>query len=222
MSQEKLEQEIHKFYNGLAKESAWKASAELFTFMRRVSGPLAVSMLKQIGLDESTKSPFELLDNGAGLGAVTAEVQRMVSPEILAQSKILSADTADKMVETVKKRIVEEKWVNVESRVIDCQVGTGARSCLLSSSLTVHTENGTAKRSLHTCNSKHHVACGARFRGSPGRVPPSPEAGRDVWPDNLAQKLRRMDRGHKGRVRVVPVRYSLRNENADHKVGRLG
>lgn len=113
---------MHKFYKKFGNEGYEYMADKVFEFMRLVSGPLAVHMLRQIGLDENTNAPFELFDNGAGSGIVGAEIQSRISPTILAQSKIVSADFAENMVEIVKQRIVEQNWVNTESRVIDSQV----------------------------------------------------------------------------------------------------
>lgn len=113
---------MDKFYKSYGKEGYEHMSNKVFGLMRVISGPLAINMLKQVGLDQSTDAPFSLLDTGAGTGIVSDRLQEMVSPDILAQSKIVSGDSAERMVEIVKRRAAEEGWVNTESRIVDSQV----------------------------------------------------------------------------------------------------
>ena len=89
---------------------------------RRVSGPLAVRMLNNIGLNEQTTTPFKLFDSGCGAGVVAAELHHMVKPEVLQQSSILSGDFTQTMVDLTQKRIKQEGWINTEVRNIDGQV----------------------------------------------------------------------------------------------------
>lgn len=99
-------------------------------FVNTVSAPLAARMLAQIGLDKTTE-PFKLLDNGAGLGVVAAEIQKTVNKDVLAQSSIISADFSESTVEFVKTRIEQEGWVNTEAKVVDAQVGEQFRCTVL-------------------------------------------------------------------------------------------
>ncbi|OIW28761.1 S-adenosyl-L-methionine-dependent methyltransferase [Coniochaeta ligniaria NRRL 30616] len=89
-------------------------------FLDTVSAPLASKMLQQMGLDKTTE-PFKLLDNGAGLGVVAAEIQKMVNKQVLAKSSIISADFSESTVEFVRRRIEKEGWVNTDARVVDAQ-----------------------------------------------------------------------------------------------------
>lgn len=101
----------------------------MLDFVDTVSGPLAARMLAQTGLAKATE-PFRLLDNGAGLGVVAAEIQKTVDKEVLAKSSIVSADFSESAVEFVKQRIEKEGWLNTEARVVDAQV-SGERYLLL-------------------------------------------------------------------------------------------
>jgi hypothetical protein len=107
------------------------STPRMLEFVDTVSAPLATRMLQQIGLDTMQK-PFKLLDNGAGLGVVAAEVQKMVDKDVLAQSSVISADFSESTVELVRGRIEKEGWVNTEARVVDAQVGGGShgRCCV--------------------------------------------------------------------------------------------
>lgn len=89
-----------------------------------VCAPLAAKMLQQTGFD-AVKKPFKLLDNAAGLGVVAAEVQKTINKDVLAQSRIISADFSEPTVEVVKSRIEREGWANTEARVVDAQVKRG-------------------------------------------------------------------------------------------------
>lgn len=98
-----------------------------------VCAPLVAKMLKQAGF-YPTKKPFKLLDNAAGLGVVAAVVQKTVDKDVLAQSRIISADFSESIVEFVKGRIEKEGWVNTEARVVDAQVGRPAVMAFLCAS----------------------------------------------------------------------------------------
>lgn len=173
MNQDKAEQNMDKFYKSYGKQGYDHMSNKVFDMMRLISGPLAINMLKQVGLDENTTEPFSLLDNGAGTGIVSAELQRMANPAVLAQSKIVSADSTEGMVEVMKRRAVEEGWVNTESRVIDSQVSTSTVTiCVLSTfrgSDKRIIEHTRARCNVYTRHSQHNAACGARFGKGPQR-----------------------------------------------------
>ncbi|KAL1872760.1 hypothetical protein VTK73DRAFT_1366 [Phialemonium thermophilum] len=122
MSQSKAETELQKFFQGLGKGGYKEyANSKPAKAVRDISTPLAVNMLRQMGLDEKTTTPFNLLDSGAGSGVVTAVLQETIQPTVLSQSKIISGDIGEHMVEMVKSRIVEENWVNAVAQVIDAQ-----------------------------------------------------------------------------------------------------
>ncbi|KAL7812667.1 S-adenosyl-L-methionine-dependent methyltransferase [Trichoderma aethiopicum] len=84
--------------------------------MRTIVEPLVTHM----GFREKTLTePVVLLDSACGSGVLTQEVQAALSGEVLARSSFMCADNAVGMVDLVRRRIVEEKWVNAEARVLD-------------------------------------------------------------------------------------------------------
>lgn len=87
------------------------------------SAPLARNMLHKIGLDETATTPFTLVDLGCGMGVVAPLLSEMVPPEVMGRSKVLCVDGSEALVESVRRRIVEEGWVGAEARVVDVQVG---------------------------------------------------------------------------------------------------
>jgi ubiquinone/menaquinone biosynthesis C-methylase UbiE len=87
--------------------------------MRYIAGPLVTHM----GLKDAVTKPIALLDNACGSGVVTQEVQAALPEEILQSSSFTCADSSAAMVDLVKKRIVSEKWVNTETKVLDAMVG---------------------------------------------------------------------------------------------------
>ncbi|KAB5555035.1 S-adenosyl-L-methionine-dependent methyltransferase [Coniochaeta sp. 2T2.1] len=93
----------------------------MLEFVATVSAPLASKMLTQIGLDKTRTEGFKLLDNGAGLGVVAAEIHRMVDRDVLAQSKIISGDFSESAVEFVRKLVEKEGWKETEARIVDAQ-----------------------------------------------------------------------------------------------------
>lgn len=118
-TQQRVLQTMFKTASGLNPLS----QPRMLEFVDEVSAPLATKMLRQIGLDRASQPPFKLLDNGAGLGVVAAQVQTMVDKDVLGKSSVISADFSEAYVEFVRERIESEGWRNTEARVVDAQVG---------------------------------------------------------------------------------------------------
>ncbi|KAH8880261.1 methyltransferase-like protein [Thozetella sp. PMI_491] len=89
--------------------------------IHKISGPLADRMLTQAGLDSTTTIPFQLLDNGCGVGIVAAALHRHIQPEVLKQSSILCGDITQDMADKVNRTAEQQGWVNTQARVIDAQ-----------------------------------------------------------------------------------------------------
>ena len=116
-AQEAVMQKIYKTASGGGLSEERKQE-----FLDTVCVPLATRMLDQIGLCEGATEPFKLLDNGAGLGVVDAEIQKRMDRQVLSRSSIISADFSEPMVGLVKKKIEKEGWLNTEAQVVDAQV----------------------------------------------------------------------------------------------------
>lgn len=95
-------------------------------FSRGVLRLIADPLVNDLGLNGNVTEPVRLLDSACGVGVVTQEVQAALPDEILQSSSFTCADNSEAMVDVVKKRIAEEKWVNVEAKVLDAQV----RACI--------------------------------------------------------------------------------------------
>lgn len=93
--------------------------------MRLIAEPL----VNDIGLKGKVTEPVKLLDSACGAGVVTQEVQAALPDEILRLSSFTCSDSSPAMVDVVKKRIVNEKWVNAEAKVLDAMV-SNMRVCL--------------------------------------------------------------------------------------------
>ncbi|GFP57493.1 methyltransferase tpcH [Trichoderma asperellum] len=90
-------------------------------FSRGMLRLIADPLVNDLGLNGNVTEPVTLLDSACGVGVVTQEVQAALPDEILQSSSFTCADSSEAMVDVVKKRIVEEKWVNVEAKVLDAQ-----------------------------------------------------------------------------------------------------
>ncbi|PTB41655.1 hypothetical protein M441DRAFT_138684 [Trichoderma asperellum CBS 433.97] len=90
-------------------------------FSRGVLRLIADPLVNDLGLNGNVTEPVRLLDSACGVGVVTQEVQAALPDEILQSSSFTCADNSEAMVDVVKKRIAEEKWVNVEAKVLDAQ-----------------------------------------------------------------------------------------------------
>ncbi|KAK1244479.1 hypothetical protein MKX07_003278 [Trichoderma sp. CBMAI-0711] len=83
--------------------------------MRSIVEPLVT----QMGFRETLTEPVVLLDSACGAGVLTQEVQAALPKELLERSSFTCADNAEGLVDVVKRRIAEEKWVNAEAKVLD-------------------------------------------------------------------------------------------------------
>ncbi|KAK3307398.1 S-adenosyl-L-methionine-dependent methyltransferase [Chaetomium strumarium] len=106
--------------------NAWEDA--LLDNARRVSTPLAIVMLNQMGLGNDTNAPFKLLENACGVGVVAPVLQQIIKPEVLRKSSILCGDFSDQAIELVKNRITREVWLNTEATTVDAQK-TGLADC---------------------------------------------------------------------------------------------
>ena len=124
MNTTKGSEELQKLFANTkaAMGNSWQES--LLINAQRVSAPLVVRMLGQIGLDENTTEPFCLVDNGCGAGVVAAELQRLIQPDVLKESSVLCGDLPETMVGLVQQRIENEGWVNTRAKTVDAQVST--------------------------------------------------------------------------------------------------
>jgi ubiquinone/menaquinone biosynthesis C-methylase UbiE len=119
----KAQQELGKMFKtfsyGFDDEKLDKFITDSERIMRHPAGLL----LTQAGLDASTAKPFILLDHGCGTGPVAAHLQATMDKQVLSKSRILCADVNGNLVDTLKKRAEKHNWTNVETAILDAQVG---------------------------------------------------------------------------------------------------
>lgn len=115
--------ELNKFFNNAGTRLTTNGFEEmLLDNARRVSTPLAMRLVNQMGLDGETNKPFRMFENACGAGVVAPVLQQLIRPDVLQQSSILCGDFSEPAVALAKKRIENEGWVNTEARQIDSQV----------------------------------------------------------------------------------------------------
>ncbi|KUI74009.1 Aklanonic acid methyltransferase DnrC [Cytospora mali] len=93
----------------------------LLDSLKSISTPLAVKMLSQIDLGANTAVPFNLLEQGCGMGVVAPLLNETVPKEILERSSVMCGDVSGPMIDVVKKRIEKEGWINTRAEVVDAQ-----------------------------------------------------------------------------------------------------
>lgn len=114
--------ELHKLFNNFRTLGGSALEQVFLDNAQRVSGPLALAMVAQMGLTEHTTTPFTLLENACGVGVVAPILQQIVKPELLGESKIVCGDFSEQVVGLAKQRLEREKWVNTEVKQVDAQV----------------------------------------------------------------------------------------------------
>ncbi|KUI58308.1 Aklanonic acid methyltransferase DnrC [Cytospora mali] len=93
----------------------------LLESLKSISAPLAVKMLSQIDLGAETADPFNLLEQGCGMGVVAPLLNETVPKEILERSSVLCGDFSGPLIDVVKRRIEKEGWINTRAEVVDAQ-----------------------------------------------------------------------------------------------------
>lgn len=84
----------------------------LLDSLKSISAPLAAKMLSQIKLGANTTEPFNLLDQGCGMGVVAPLLNETVPEEVLERSSVLCGDFSSPLIEFLNTRIEKEGWVN--------------------------------------------------------------------------------------------------------------
>ncbi|KAH6605348.1 hypothetical protein Trco_007055 [Trichoderma cornu-damae] len=87
---------------------------------RGVLRALDEALIAHMGLKAGQiAKPITLLDSACATGVMTQEVQALLPVEILQASSFTCTDNSAPMVNLVEKRIVGEKWVNTEVKLLD-------------------------------------------------------------------------------------------------------
>ncbi|KAK4188265.1 S-adenosyl-L-methionine-dependent methyltransferase [Podospora australis] len=114
--------ELTKLYQNWHKIDAAAPWEEvLLDNANRVSAPLVMKMLAQMGLNKDTTTPFKMFENACGAGVVASSLQTTIQPQVLQKSSILCGDFSQQSMDLVKKRIEAEGWVNTTAEIIDGQ-----------------------------------------------------------------------------------------------------
>ncbi|GAA5989954.1 hypothetical protein JCM11641_002924 [Rhodosporidiobolus odoratus] len=94
-----------------------KFGDEMVTLMEAITGPPGLDLLKQSGLLSDQKEHIDVLENAAGAGILTELLKKELAKE--KKVKIVMGDVEQNMVNLAKARIEQNKWENVEAKVID-------------------------------------------------------------------------------------------------------
>lgn len=115
---ETMAKTMQDHFHTVAKEQS-SFEKDFTRFSRGIMRVIVEPLIEQMGFINEITEPVVLLDNACGSGVVTQEVQAVLSDEVLQRSSFTCADSSAAMVDLVKKRVVGEKWVNVETTVRD-------------------------------------------------------------------------------------------------------
>lgn len=128
MSSSKLTSMSSNIANLFSKmgDKAMESDANLIKMSRNLYGKLAAPLIVQMGITQKSTEPLQLLDNACGTGVIVQEAVAILTPEVLAKSTILCADSSESIVGLMKRRIDLEGWKNVEAQVLDAQVSIGS------------------------------------------------------------------------------------------------
>lgn len=66
-----------------------------------------------------SQKPLVVLDNACGIGVVSSALNRTLDDEAKKTWKLTCGDLSEGMLEYTKQRLVDEGWVNAETKVVD-------------------------------------------------------------------------------------------------------
>ena len=99
----------------MTESADWGVVAPVYNHVERLTLPAAQTLVKRVSailpLDSPNTTAF---DNGCGTG-VLSTVLKQQYPRIT----LLATDASDGMIDIFRKRIDDQKWVNVTTRVVD-------------------------------------------------------------------------------------------------------
>ncbi|KAJ3493084.1 hypothetical protein NLG97_g4969 [Lecanicillium saksenae] len=113
---EKMASTVNGFFTGADKhENTWVRTS------KTIIAKLAAPILPKMGLTTDRREPVRLLDNAAGAGVMSQEVQRTLPRVTLQAGSILATDFSEALVKIMEDRIKTEGWINTEARIADAQ-----------------------------------------------------------------------------------------------------
>ncbi|KAL1862035.1 hypothetical protein Plec18170_000859 [Paecilomyces lecythidis] len=97
------------------------AFASRYRFAEVITGPYAKHLVEQARIESTKERPLVILDNACGTGVVADKLQRLLDEEAKSNMQLTCADISEVMLEITKKRIQEEGWKNIETKIVDAQ-----------------------------------------------------------------------------------------------------
>ncbi|KAI0794181.1 S-adenosyl-L-methionine-dependent methyltransferase [Fomes fomentarius] len=96
--------------------------AKRYQAAEALTGPFALDLIKQCGLDQADGSmKLIVLDNACGTGVVTLNLYAALSPAARENLELVSGDVSPSMVKSVQGRIERNGWKGATSTVVDAQ-----------------------------------------------------------------------------------------------------
>lgn len=86
------------------------------SIMKDLAWPLVDKMIK------SSDTPINFFDCACGPGVLTQELHKKLTKDALSKSTILCSDFSEGMVDLVNRRVKDEYWTSVETKVLDARV----------------------------------------------------------------------------------------------------
>ncbi|KAI1358147.1 S-adenosyl-L-methionine-dependent methyltransferase [Xylaria arbuscula] len=117
----KVQEELGKMFKTFSSNFDDEQLDKFIEDSERIMRRPAELLLKQAGLDAATSTRFALLDHACGTGPIAAHLQANLDKKVLSRSNMFCADISSNLVNTLKRRAEKEKWINVETAVLDAQ-----------------------------------------------------------------------------------------------------
>lgn len=92
------------------------------SIMKDLAWPLVDKMIK------SSDTPINFFDCACGPGVLTQELYKKLTKDALSKSTILCSDFSHGMVDLVNRRVKDEHWTSVETKVLDARVSRDTKS----------------------------------------------------------------------------------------------
>jgi ubiquinone/menaquinone biosynthesis C-methylase UbiE len=90
-----------------------------YKYSEKLTGLYAQTLVEYSGVANPSQKPLVVLDNACGIGAVSSALNRTLDDEAKKTWKLTCGDLSEGMLEYTKQRLVDEGWVNAETKIVD-------------------------------------------------------------------------------------------------------
>ncbi|KAK9599540.1 hypothetical protein V6Z90_000973 [Aspergillus fumigatus] len=96
-----------------------KSFVDRYKYTEKLTGLYAQTLVDYSGVANTSQKPLVVLDNACGIGAVSSVLNHTLQDEAKKTWKLTCGDLSEGMLETTKRRLQDEGWVNAETKIVN-------------------------------------------------------------------------------------------------------